>query len=123
MTIAVNNLAFLLFNLLMAWHHSNLIKDNKKVKHGLWSLLYTISLLPFCFLFSWWYAAMGVFLRGWFFSPALNAFRGYGLDYWSLTSTSLIDKGERVVFRKFWIARLFYFIGWIIFIIIESKRQ
>ena len=120
MSELINNVAFLVFNFLMALHHSHLISENKKVKHGWWSAIYLLLMIPFGFLFNWWYPVMGVFFRGWFFSPCLNLLRGKGLTYWSLTSTSIIDKIERAVFHEFWIARVCYFALWITTIIIEA---
>lgn len=119
MTELINNFLFLLLNLVMAMYHASLIKANKRIKHGLWSAFYCAAIIPFGFLFNWWYVGMAILLRGWFFSPALNICRGYGLTYWSLTSTSVIDKVERAVFHEFWIARVCYFVLWIVTIIIE----
>lgn len=125
MTLPINNIAFILFNIAMASYHSYLIRKHKKISHGLWGALYGLSLLPFGLLFNWWYIPMGIFLRGWLFSPMLNSLRKQPtvpLDYWSLTSTSIIDKVERFLFRRFWIARAVYFALWITTIILEAKK-
>jgi len=123
MTILLNCGLFLIFNLLMASHHADLIRDNKPIRHGLWATVYLLPCILAGYLFSWWYLPMLLCLRAYSFSIFLNLYREKKWDYWSLTSTSILDKLERKIFRKFWIARLFYFVGWLIFITIELYIQ
>lgn len=121
MTILLNNALIIALLLMVCENHLILIKTNRPIKHGWWALAYIIVISVFACIWGWFYLPMFLFLRGWLYSPALNVYR-FGFkkwDYWSLTSTSILDKIERKVFKKFWIARLFYFIVWWVFIIIE----
>lgn len=115
MTLLINNLIFIALNLAMAHYHSRLIKQGKRIRHGLWAAGYLAAVGIFCLLFTWWYLPALVFLRGVVFSPALNIFRGLGISYISTSTTSVTDRLEYKVFGNSWPKRMiFYTVGLII---------
>lgn len=88
-------------NVTMAYHHSNLIEDGKKIYHGWWGFLYFIFLL----LTAWIGKSYILFLLGFpirkvFFDLSLNLFRGLPLFYVSTKTTSLIDRLHNYIFGK-----------------------
>jgi hypothetical protein len=83
----------------MAWHHAELIKDDKKINHGLWGGAYVILLG----LVSWGVSNIylffaGLMIRKIVFDISLNLFRGKAIFYVSKTTTSLVDKFHNKVF-------------------------
>jgi hypothetical protein len=115
MTLFINYIAFIVLNIAMAWYHARLIKEDKRIRHGLWAAGYLAAVGIFSLLFSWWYFPALVFLRGCVFSPALNLFRGLPIDYISASTTSIIDRLEYRAFGRSWPKRMiFYAAGLII---------
>lgn len=80
--MAIGIILFLAANIVMAWYHSELIKDGVKIKHGLWGGAYLVlaagsayfqdSITLFILL---------LVMRKFVFDTALNLFRGLGLLY------------------------------------------
>lgn len=115
MTLFINYIAFIALNIAMAWYHARLIKEDKRIRHGLWAAGYLVAVGIFCLLFTWWYFPALVFLRGVVFSPALNLFRQLPIDYISTSTTSVTDWLENLVFGDSWPKRMiFYTVGLII---------
>jgi|ADGO01.1.fsa_nt_gi hypothetical protein len=115
MTDLINNLIFATFNLWMAYYHAQLFKANKRIRHGLWAALYLGVVGVFCLLFTWWYLPIMILNRAVIFSPALNLFRGFPINYISSSTTSIIDKIELKVFGRNWYKRMAWYTGgWII---------
>ena len=86
--------AFLIIaNIIMAYHHSELINEGRKIKHGWWGLAYLgfaglLSLLHH----SWLLFIVSLPIRKVFFDLSLNYFRALSLWYQSTQTTSIIDK-------------------------------
>jgi len=92
-------------NVIMAGIHANMIKEGKKIKHGLWGGGYLIGLVALCFAydwggFNWWLLLDGLLIRKVFFDIPLNLFRGLPFFYVSSTTTSIIDRFHNSVFGK-----------------------
>lgn len=88
-------------NIAMAAYHARLIKQGKKIQHGLWGAGYlavagTLSLL----IHSWLLMILSLFIRKVVFDLSLNLSRGLPLFYVSTETTSLIDKFHYWVFGK-----------------------
>ena len=60
------------------------------------------------------FALVCVGIRGVFYDPSLNLFRGLSIDYTSKTTTSLTDK----FLTDFWTERVVYGVGLLLFIIL-----
>ena len=89
------------FNLVMAWHHSQLIADGKKIYHGLWGSYYIAFAVLVAFVGkSWVLMILSLPLRKVVFDLSLNLFRGLPLFYVSTKTTSLIDKAHNYIFGK-----------------------
>lgn len=75
----MNYLAEILFiavNILMAWHHANLINKDRRILHGVWAYGYVLfTCLVSYFMGSFWLFIAALVLRAVVFSPALNLFR------------------------------------------------
>lgn len=89
------------FNLVMAWHHSQLIADGKKIYHGLWGSYYIAFAVLVAFVGkSWLLLILSLPIRKVVFDLSLNLFRGLPLFYVSTKTTSLIDKAHNYLFGK-----------------------
>lgn len=106
MPVLLGNAIFLALNILMAWHHARLIRQNKPILHGLWAAGYLAAVIVFCFLYGWWWLPVLIFLRALVFSPALSLFRSLPINYISRTTGSIIDKMEYRVFGGHWYTRM-----------------
>lgn len=99
-------LLFLCFNVIMAGHHANLIRDGKRIQHGLWGGAYLGLAVVFCYFggqrdgigFDWLLMIDLLLIRKVFFDLPLNLFRGKPMFYVSATTTSIIDKFHNRVF-------------------------
>lgn len=98
--IYIGEILLLLANVIMAWHHSELIKDDKPIKHGLWGLGYLSLVIVMSIFSSWWLLLAGLLIRKVFFDLSLNLFRGKPLFYVSASSTSIIDRIHYRIFGK-----------------------
>lgn len=88
-------------NIFMAWYHSRLIKDEKKINHGLWGGAYLMAAtLMGWSIHSWWLVFLSLLIRKVFFDLFLNIFRGLPLFYVSTETTSIIDKIHYKIFKK-----------------------
>lgn len=92
--IAIGEILLVLVNIAMAWWHSELIKDGKPIKHGLWGGLYLVLSGVFAFLnHSVLLFVLALFIRKVVFDLALNIFRGeVSLFYVSKNPKSIIDR-------------------------------
>jgi hypothetical protein len=115
MALVINQLIYLAITLGMAFWHFRLIKSNKPIKHGWWSLL-AVAVAGLFGLIDWLYIPVMLMIRALVFSPALSLWRGLPITYASLTSTSIIDKIERKVFRT-WGHKMGVYLG--VFILLE----
>ena len=71
------------------------------IKHGWWITIYFGLIVP-AFFFdhdNYWLIILLILVRGVVFDPAFNIFRGFGITYQSLTTTSIVDKIEKFIFR------------------------
>lgn len=69
-------------NILMAYYHSRVIKNHKKVKHWLWGGLYFVVSVALALHFkSWVFLGCSLIQRIPIFNSALNLFRGKPLFY------------------------------------------
>ena len=90
----------------MAGHHANLIRDGKRIQHGLWGGAYLGLAVVFCYFggqrdgigFDWLLMIDLLLIRKVFFDLPLNLFRGKPMFYVSATTTSIIDKFHNRVF-------------------------
>lgn len=114
-SLIINQLLYLAFTLSMAIYHSTLIKKGKVIKHGWWAFL-AVGIAALFGLINWLYVPTFIMMRALVFSPALALFRHLPLNYTSLTSTSIIDKLERKVFRT-WGHKMGVYLG--VFILLE----
>jgi hypothetical protein len=95
---------------LIAEWHATLIKENRKIQHGWWALLYFGLTILFCFIVSsYLFFILGILIRALFFDLFLNYFRGFALTYKSSTSTSIWDKITNWI--PFWPLRFIYLAG------------
>lgn len=99
MALVINQLIYLAFTIGMAYYHSRLIKDNNPIRHGVWAAI-AVAVACLFGLINWLYIPTLIMLRVLVFSPALAFFRCLPLNYTSLTSTSIIDKLERKLFKS-----------------------
>tara|TARA_R110000868_G_scaffold29391_2_gene109256 strand:+ start:950 stop:1330 length:381 start_codon:yes stop_codon:yes gene_type:complete len=91
--ILIGEVLLVLVNIAMAWWHSELIKDSKPIKHGLWGAGYLLLAGAFAvFNHSWILFIASLFIRKVFFDLMLNSFRGLPLFYVSKSPKSIIDK-------------------------------
>lgn len=91
--IAIGEVLLVLVNIAMAWWHSELIKDGKPIKHGLWGGGYLALAVLFSVLnHSWTFFVLSLFIRKVVFDLLLNSFRGLPLFYVSKSPKSIIDK-------------------------------
>lgn len=73
---------FVLINLAMAWWHSRLIKQHKKIRHGLWAALYILAIGAVCVLMkNWYFGPALLFIRPLTFDPFLNVLRKLPITY------------------------------------------
>lgn len=87
-------------NVAMAKHHSNLIRDGKPIKHGIWGGAYLLFAVLLSYLTNSWLLLIdSLFIRKIVFDTALNLFRGKPFFYVSATTTSIIDKFHNKVFK------------------------
>lgn len=98
-------LSFLAINIAMAWWHSVLIGENRRIQHGWWTAGYLAAAAIPCLLFSPIYLPMVIMVRSVFFSPVLSIFRGLPVTYISQRTTSVMDKLEYRIFHGNWYAR------------------
>lgn len=85
----------------MAGHHANLIKDGKKILHGLWGGLYLAAVIALSVFYKSWELAMCLLvLRKWSFDLSLNLFRNLPLFYVSAKPASIIDKVHNAIFGR-----------------------
>lgn len=96
--IWLGEILLLLVNIAMAYHHSELIKDDKPIKHGWWGLSYFVLAVVMSIFSSWWLLLAAMLIRKVFFDLSLNLFRGKPLFYVSSTSTSIIDRIHYKIF-------------------------
>lgn len=90
----------ILVNIAMAYYHSVLIENGKKIHHGYWGggyLLFSgfLSLL----IESWVLMIFSLFVRKVVFDLSLNLFRGLPLFYVSKTPKSIIDTFHNLVLK------------------------
>src|SRR5688500_3008564 len=84
---------FVLINIVMAWYHSDLIKANKPIYHGLWGGLYLGAAALVAYLHRDWTLLVALLcIRKSVFDVSLNLFRGKPMWWKSKTTTSIIDK-------------------------------
>lgn len=99
--IYIIEILIIAINVTMAWHHSNLIADEKKIYHGWWGLAYFVFVCFAAWLGkSWVLLALSFPLRKVVFDLSLNLFRGLPLFYVSTKTTSLIDQLHNYIFGK-----------------------
>lgn len=115
MSLLINHLIYLAFTISMAIYHSTLIKRGKVIKHAWWALL-SVVIAGLFGLINWLYIPAFIMMRALVFSPTLALFRHLPINYTSLTSTSIIDKLERKVFRT-WGHKMGIYLG--VFILLE----
>lgn len=91
----------LIVNVAMAHYHSDLIKDGKKIRHGLWGAFYLAATgILVWFTNSWLLIICSLLIRKVIFDLSLNLFRNLPLFYVSTETTSLIDKLHYKLFGK-----------------------
>lgn len=95
--IIFNHIAWIALNVAIAYHHSRLIKQNRRIYHGWWAAGIG-AVIALWGLLNIWYVPVMFLVRLIIFSPVLAKFRGLPWSYSSLTSTSIIDKWERKLF-------------------------
>lgn len=99
--IYILEILLIVFNITMAWHHSQLIADGKRIYHGWWGLAYVAFAVLVAFVGkSWMLMILSLPLRKVVFDLSLNLFRGLPLFYVSTKTTSLIDKAHNYIFGK-----------------------
>jgi len=91
--IYITEFLIILSNIWMAYHHSRLLKQNRKIQHGWWGFGYltVVSLLAYLFG-SWAFFVACLFIRKVFFDESLNLYNGRGIFFVSRETTSIIDK-------------------------------
>ena len=112
-------LTYLLLTVIAAHIDAIRIKNSKKanINHAYSVVIGFAFFLIVGFLFNvkWFlFAFICIGIRGVFYDPALNLFRGLKLDYTSRTTTSLTDK----FLTDFWTERIVYTVGLVIFLIL-----
>ena len=99
--IYILEILLLVVNVTMAWHHSQLIGDGKKIYHGVWGSAYILFAGLVAFIGkSWVLLALSLPLRKVVFDLSLNYFRELPLFYVSTKTTSLLDKIHNYIFGK-----------------------
>ena len=94
-------IGLLAVNIAMAAYHAKLIKQERKVQHGLWGGGYFLFAGILCLLaHSWWLGFLALLIRKVVFDLSLNLFRGLPLFYVSSKTTSVFDKFFYKVFGK-----------------------
>ena len=97
----IYELILLFVNVAMAAYHAKLIKQERKVQHGLWGGGYFLFAGILCLLaHSWWLALLAALVRKVAFDVSLNIFRGLPLFYVSAKPKSIIDRFHNWVFGK-----------------------
>lgn len=118
MIIVINQFIYILFTGWMALHHSHLIAQQKRIRHALWGLL-AIGVAGLFWFINPWLVPVQIAWRALLFSPLLNLARQLPISYTSPTSTSIIDKIERRLFKNnFKIRTVVYGIVLVIFEVI-----
>ena len=112
-------LTYILFTVIAAHIDSIRIKKSKKANiNHFYSVVIGFAfflITGFLFNVKWGlFALICVGIRGVFYDPILNLFRGLKIDYTSKTTTSLTDK----FLTDFWTERVVYGVGLILFIIL-----
>ena len=97
--IYIAEILLILVNLSMAWHHANLIKEGKRIHHGLWGGAYLLlaGVLSY-YNQSIWLFMVSLFLRKLVFDLSLNVFRKLPLFY--VTPEMATVKGLRDAIKK-----------------------
>lgn len=91
--------AYMAFCLLLALLNAELIKDGKRIYHGLNGALHLVCWgLIFWVTDSWLLTLALPFIGRLFFDSALNLFRELPLDYVPKNPKSIIDKAEKGLF-------------------------
>ena len=94
-------LLLLIANILMAWHHAELIEEGRPIRHGWWGAAYLALAICFAWLNqSWALFVASLFLRKIVFDLSLNIFRDLPIFYVSSSTTSIIDKLHYRFFGK-----------------------
>jgi len=106
------------FNIWMARYHSRLLKQDKKIKHGIWGGLYLLVAVGLSLCFGWWFFLSTLLLRKFLFDTALNLYNGRALFFVSKETTSIIDRVHYWAFGLHSeIYQFIYFVGWFILMI------
>lgn len=91
--IIIAEIIFLIANIAMADYHAKLLKEDKKILHGLWGAGYLAFAGLLSFLnHSWLLFLCSLLIRKVVFDLSLNLFRGLPLFYVSKEPKSIIDK-------------------------------
>lgn len=94
----IGELILIAVNILMAWYHADLIKDDKKIRHGLWGFLYIVLAAVMSYLnSSVWLFITALYLRKVVFDISLNLFRDLPVFY---ISPELKNMSFRQAVRK-----------------------
>ena len=96
--IYIGELILILINIAMAYIHANMIKDGKKILHGLWGGGYIIVATLFALVNHWILLPEALLIRKVFFDLSLNKFRGFDWFYVSESTTSIIDRLHNFLF-------------------------
>ena len=106
-------IGLLAITVIEAWWHSVLIKENRRIEHGLWAAAYAGLIIPeywfihpvFTFILFALACGLGHLVV---FNICLNRFRGLPWNYISPTTTSIIDKLEYRMFGgREWVVEIF----------------
>lgn len=90
---------FIAINIALAVWHAQLIKQNRPIYHGWWSLGYGVAAGIVSLIAKDWILFILLLLeRKLVFDIALNVFRGKPFFYVSATTTSILDKWQRKLF-------------------------
>lgn len=88
-------------NIGMAYYHSILIKDEKKINHGLWGGAYlVVAGVLSLIIHSWVLFVLSLFIRKVVFDLSLNLFLNRQLFFVSTETTSVIDQLHNKLFGK-----------------------
>lgn len=94
-------LLFTALNIIIAWWHARLIKQQRPIKHGWWGLAYIIAAGVASFIAKDWILLVLLLLnRKLVFDISLNLFRGLPPFHVSLTTTSIVDNWQRKIFGR-----------------------
>lgn len=101
----------IIFIILFAWLNAYLIKNGKRIYHGLNGFIFLGISICSC-LFYWWPLSIALLLNIRFLYDALmNKLRGLPLNYISQSPKSIADKLEKKVWgNDFYTPRIIYFV-------------